>query len=106
MKQRYAFFSIVLFMVVGAYAYADDFYANSENKFGEILGVCEQTKTRSVCGCVVKNLDTKFRNGQFGEPQLNDALMAVKGSPAAADYMADLMTGLEFHCIENSNYSE
>ena len=27
-------------------------------------------------------------------------------SVGGADYVADLMTGIEYHCMENSNYSE
>jgi hypothetical protein len=97
----------VLLMLVSHSLLADDLASNAENKFNEILKICNtRKKNLSVCECVVKNLGIKQRNGVFSETQLSDAVKAAQGGPDAPDYMADLMAGLEFHCLENPNYSD
>ena len=107
MKKSVLVLGCVLFILVSQSLLADESASSPENKFNEILKICTaKKKTLSVCECVVKNLGLKQRNGMFSENQLNDAVKAAQASPDTPDYMADLMTGLEFHCLQNSNYSE
>ena len=107
MRKLVALIGCVLFLLVSQLSLADDSASSPENKFNEILKICtSKKKSLSVCECVVKNLSTKQRNGVFGESQLDGAVKAARGAPDAPDYMADLMAGLEYHCLENSNYSE
>jgi len=107
MKKSFLAIGCMLFIVVSQSLFADDTANSADNKFNEILKICTtKKKTLSVCECVVKNLGIKQRNGMFGENQLSDAVKAAQGAADAPDYMADLMAGLEYHCLENSNYSE
>jgi hypothetical protein len=97
--------ALVIFLSLGAFALAD--VSSPENNLDEIRRLClHDKKPKDVCGCLVKNLGNKFHNGQFGEKQLVDAVAAAKHQPDAPDYVADLMTGVEYHCMENPNYSE
>ncbi|MGZ3722248.1 MAG: hypothetical protein ACXVA9_04920 [Bdellovibrionales bacterium] len=106
MKKYFARISLVIFTIVGVLAHADDSSQNSENKLAEIRKLCARDKKpRDVCGCRVKNLSIKFKNDQFSEKQLSDAVLVAKHSSDAPDYVADLMTGIEYHCMENSNYT-
>jgi hypothetical protein len=105
MKKCSARICFILFLSLGAFARAD--VSSPENNLDEIRKLCaHDKKSKDVCGCLVKNLGTKFHNGQFGEKQLGDAVAAAKHLPDAPDYVADLMTGIEYHCMENPNYSE
>lgn len=99
-------------LLVGGRALAADQTDTPEGKFAAMRKLCvHQNKPRAACACVVKNIDTKFKNGQFSDQQLSDALAVFrKIKPAEeeasrVDAMADLIAGLEFHCVENSNYS-
>jgi hypothetical protein len=106
MKKNFARISLVIFAILGALAHSDDSPKNAENKLAEIRKLCaHDKKSKEVCGCLVKNLSNKFKNDQFSEKQLGDAVLVAQHSPDAPDYVADLMTGIEYHCIENSNYS-
>jgi hypothetical protein len=105
MKKFYARICFAIFLSISAFARAEE--PSAENNLNEIRKLCvHDKKPKDVCGCLVKNLDNKFHNGQFGEKQLGDAVAAAKHLPDAPDYVADLMTGLEYHCMENTNYSE
>lgn len=112
MKMSYAGKALVTLAIAGSLASADDSSQNSENLLAAIRKICvSQKKSPPMCGCVVKNLNEKFRNGHLSDQQLRDALtVSKKYTPPAEeanrlDYMADLITGLEYHCVENSNYS-
>ena len=107
MKKSLAALGCMLFILVSQPLFADDSAYSTDNKFNEILKICTtKKKTLSVCECVVKNLGIKQRNGMFTENQLSDAVKAAQGAADAPDYMADLMAGLEYHCLENSNYRD
>ena len=100
------------FLILSLGAWAEDSSQNSEQKFVEMRKTCvAQKKPKAMCHCVVKILDDKFRNGQFTNQQVSDALTVMRnikptGDEASrVDAMADLTTGLEFHCMENPNYS-
>jgi hypothetical protein len=104
MKKSYL--SLMVVLLLGLPALADTSDTNSENKLDEIRSICEShRKPHEMCVCLVKNLSNKIKDGQFSDHQLVDAILAAHGSSAAPDYMADLMTGLEYHCMENANYS-
>lgn len=82
-----------------------------EASFASMKRNClRQGKSKSACSCVIKNIDRNFKNGKFTEQQLGDAVSVFKNtamninSDPRVDAMADLIAGLEFHCIENSNY--
>src|SRR4051812_27645692 len=100
MKMSYALLALLTLVVWGSFTPAD------ENKFATIQKICrKQKKSAPACGCIVKNLRDKFRNGKLSDQQLIDAVAVYQTPASAADYMADLITGLEYHCVENSNYS-
>ena len=89
-------------------AWADATSNTPESQIATMKKNCLRAKkAKGVCSCVVKNIDAKFKNGRLSDQQLSDAVAVLKGSVSDTrlDYMADLIAGLEFHCMENSNYS-
>src|SRR4051794_26419573 len=103
MKKYFARTALVIFSTLGIWAHADDSPRTSEEKLADIRKLCvRDKKPKDVCGCLVRNLSTKFRNNSFTEKQLSDAVLVAKHSSEAPDYVADLMTGIEYHCMENS----
>lgn len=106
MKTLLALLGLVVFFFLTVTVQAEA-NASPENNLDEIRKLCaHDKKPKNVCGCLVRNIRTKFHNGQFGEKQLGDAVLAARHLPDAPDYVADLMTGIEYHCMENSNYSD
>lgn len=94
---------VILLALLAYLAFAGE---TSESSFSVLKKSCQRIKNKSVCGCVAKNLDVKFKAGRISDQQVNDAAEVYKGSrDPRLDYMADLIAGLEFHCLENSNYS-
>lgn len=106
MGMKKSYLSLMVALLLGLCAHAQTSDANPENKLDEIRNICEaHRKPHEMCNCLVKNLSSKIKDGQFSDHQLVDAILAAHGSSAAPDYMADLMTGLEYHCMENPNYA-
>lgn len=112
MQMSYARISLVTLLTLSTLAHADDSSPNPESKLIEIRKSCvAQKKAKPMCACVAKVLRAKFGSRQLSDQQLSDAVTVMKNTKPGADdvnrldYMADLITGLEYHCLENSNYS-
>ena len=69
-------------------------------------------KKAGLCRCLSSNVERKIASQEITADQLPLAIQAVKNEVPDAesnttsyDHVADLLAGLEPHCLKNANYS-
>lgn len=98
---------IAIFLTVLHPALASEKVANFEKTCLEIK------KKASLCRCLWANVERKLASQELTAEQIPVAVQALKGQPpedpdansTAYDNVADLLAGLEPHCLKNPKYS-
>lgn len=100
--------SIVALLIATCMVWAEPSAETSESKLATLKKNCLlMKKTKSTCACIAKNIDRKFKDRTLSDQQLSDVVEVFRAPviDSRLDYMADLIAGIEFHCMENPNYS-